>query len=200
MRRGWGGAMELKEYFLGLLAIITGLAITDMILSVHGLLRRVSRVRWDWLPLTAAALVFVVIVRSWWIAWEPDWINTPMWQFLLILIQLTCLFLAAKSVLPDDSDAEEVDLMAHYWSQNRFVWASLIGMITAFAAASVFLRINDPASLSAWFWTFGWELPVYCLPLVVLILLQRPIVHRALVPALLLAWLVLNGTDVMHYS
>lgn len=192
--------MELKEYFLGLLAIITGLAITDMILSVHGLLRRVSRVRWDWLPLTAAALVFVVIVRSWWIAWEPDWINTPMWQFLLILVQLTCLFLAAKAVLPDDSEADEVDLNAHYWSQNRFVWGSLIGMIVAFAAASIILRIGDLDSLKQWFLQFGWELPIYCMPLVALIVSQRAVVHRLIVPAMLLAWLVLNGGDVMRYA
>lgn len=192
--------MELKEYFLGLLAIITGLAITDMILSVHGLLRKVRRVRWDWLPLTAAALVFVVIVRSWWIAWEPDWLNTPMWQFLLILVQLTCLFLAAKSVLPDDSEATEVDLMAHYWSQNRFVWGSMIGMIGAFAAASIFLRIGDLGSLREWFWTFGWELPLYCTPLVVLILWQRSIIHRLIIPTLLIAWLILNGGDLMHYA
>lgn len=192
--------MELKEYFLGLLAIITGLAITDMILSVHGLLRRVSRVRWDWLPLTAAALVFVVIVRSWWIAWEPDWINTPMWQFLLILVQLTCLFLAAKAVLPDDSEADEVDLLAHYWSQNRFVWGSLIGMIVAFAAASIFLRIGDLESLRQWFLKFGWELPIYCMPLVALIASQRAVVHRVIVPAMLVAWLILNGADVMRYG
>lgn len=74
--------MEIKEYFLGLLAIITGLAITDMIVSLHVLLRRFGRVRWDWLPMAAATLVFVVIVRSWWIAWDTNWTNRPLWLVL----------------------------------------------------------------------------------------------------------------------
>lgn len=190
--------MEIKEYFLGLLAIITGLAISDMVVSLHGLLRRYSRTRWDWLPLTAATLVFVVIVRSWWIAWYTNWTNTPMWQFLLILVQLICLFLAAKAVLPDEGETPEVDLMVHYRSSNQYVWGALIGMILAFAAASVLNRLGSTERLAEWFFTWGWELPLYCLPLVLLILLQRMVVHRLIVPTLLGLWLLLNGGAIMQ--
>lgn len=190
--------MEIKEYVLGLLAIITGLAITDMIMKLHVLLRHFGRVRWDWLPMTAAALIFVVIVRSWWIAWDTNWTNTPLWQFLLILAQLICLFLAARAVLPDDGESPDLDLMAHYRSSNRYVWGALIGMIVFFAAAAVFNRLGNQERLVEWFFMWGWELPLYCLPLVLLIVVQRPVVHRVIVPTLLVLWLVLNGGGVME--
>jgi hypothetical protein len=190
--------MEIKEYCLGLLAIITGLAISDMVVSVHALLRRFGRTRWDWLPMTAAALVFVVIVRSWWIAWYTDWNNTPLWQFLLILIQLICMFLAAKAVLPDEGEALDLDMMDHYRASNRYVWGALIGMIVAFAAAAILNRLGSPQRLAEWFFEWGWELPLYCGPLVLLIAVQRMILHRLIVPTLLIAWLVLNGGSIMQ--
>lgn len=190
--------MEIKECFLGLLAIITGLAISDMVVSVHALLRRFGRTRWDCLPMTAASLVFVVIVRSWWIAWDTDWTNTPLWQFLLILIQLICMFLAAKAVLPDEGEALDLDMMDHYRSSNRYVWSALIGMILAFAAAAILNRLGSAERLVAWFFEWGWELPIYCVPLVLLIAVQRMILHRLIVPTLLIAWLVLNGGSIMQ--
>jgi len=190
--------VEIKEYYLGLLAIITGLAISDMVVSLHGLLRRFGRTRWDWLPMAAATLVFVVIVRSWWIAWYTDWTDTPLWQFLLMLVQLICMFLAAKAVLPDEGQADDLDLMDHYRSSNRYVWAALIGMILAFAAAAILNRLDSWDRMTTWFFTWGWELPIYCVPLVLLIVVQRPILHRIVVPTLLIAWLILNGGAVMQ--
>lgn len=48
--------MSGGDYVLGLLAIITGLAISDMIVSLHGLLINRKHVTWDWLPLVATQL------------------------------------------------------------------------------------------------------------------------------------------------
>lgn len=63
--------MDVKEYLLSLMAIVTGLAIADMIVSLHGLLRRFRKVHWDWLPVVAALFVFVLIVSSWWTGLRP---------------------------------------------------------------------------------------------------------------------------------
>ena len=45
--------MDVKEYLLSLMAIVTGLAIADMIVSLHGLLGRFRKVHWGWLPVVA---------------------------------------------------------------------------------------------------------------------------------------------------
>jgi hypothetical protein len=57
--------MSGTDYILGLLAIVTGLAISDMVVSLHGLLINRRHVKWDWLALVAAAFVLVLIVNSW---------------------------------------------------------------------------------------------------------------------------------------
>ena len=45
--------MSLDEYLLVLLAIISGLAITEMVGGLHRLLAHRDRVKWHWLtPLT----------------------------------------------------------------------------------------------------------------------------------------------------
>ena len=93
--------MEAREYILGLMAIISGLAISDMVQSLHGLLERARRVRWAWAPLATAAFVLVTIVYSWWAAWEADLVPISLWAFLLLLGQQIALVLAAKAALPD---------------------------------------------------------------------------------------------------
>ena len=71
-------------------------------------------------------------------------------------------------------------------------------MIVAFAAAAILNRLGSPQRLVEWFFEWGWELPLYCGPLVLLIAVQRMILHRLIVPTLLIAWLVLNGSAIMR--
>ena len=50
--------MTQDEYILGLLAIISGLAVSHMIGALHGILFNRHMVRWDWLmPITAALVL-----------------------------------------------------------------------------------------------------------------------------------------------
>ena len=48
------------EYSLVLVTIIVGLAMTDMLVSLHRLLRSRTKVHWHWLPLISALLVLLV--------------------------------------------------------------------------------------------------------------------------------------------
>jgi hypothetical protein len=60
----WGSHMTSGEFVIGLMTIITGLAIADMIVSLHGLLLNRHRITWDWLSLLVALLVFLTIVAT----------------------------------------------------------------------------------------------------------------------------------------
>ena len=121
--------MDAAGYILALLAIITGLAISDMVVSLHGLLANRRCVRWDWLTLVAAAFIFLQIVVSWGISYrafdglpQGPWV----WEFVLSLCQTIALYLAARAVLPDQVQlGERVDLAAHYAFISRYFWASL---------------------------------------------------------------------------
>ena len=80
--------MTASEYVLGLMLIISGLAISDMIANLHGVLLHRRSVKWDWLALTAAGYVLLVIINSWGIsfrAFNRGDDELQLWSFLLVL-------------------------------------------------------------------------------------------------------------------
>lgn len=120
--------MSGGEYLLGLILVITGLAISDMVVSLHCLLLNRSKVKWDWLALTAASYIFLMIVNSWGISFQTfssDAINPPLWQFLELLGQIIPLYLAARAALPDDVGSKGADLAAHYARVSRYFWTAI---------------------------------------------------------------------------
>ena len=114
--------MSGGEYLLGLILVITGLALSDMVISLHCLLLNRAKVKWDWLALLAAAYIFVMIVNSWGISFQTfrdDSVNPTLWQFLELLGQIVPLYLAARAALPDDVGSKGADLAAHYARVSR---------------------------------------------------------------------------------
>lgn len=191
--------MDVKEYLLSLLAIITGLAITDMVVSMHGLLRRFRQVHWDWLPVVAAAFVFVVIVTSWWVSWIAQWEGMSLVEFIIVLCQLIALFLAAKAVLPDDKDVDQLDLLDYYRRSNRYVWISVSAIPIFMIAQAVYswqAVIRRPAEALLW----ATPLIIYCALSLALAWVQRMTVHRLLVPVLLIVFLIINGARTLQTS
>jgi hypothetical protein len=117
------------DYILGLLTIVTGLAISDMIVSLHGLLVNRRQIKWDWLALIAAAFVLVIIVDTWRISYhalEDAVKGPPIWIFLIILAMMIGLYLAARAALPDSvTIGEPFDLGSYYDFVDRYLWSAL---------------------------------------------------------------------------
>jgi hypothetical protein len=125
------------DFAIGLMTIITGLAIADLVISTHGLLMNRRRVRWDWLALLAAFLIFLLIVSSWGISYKTmgnQMINPPLWLFVIGLSQIIPLYLAARAALPDSVDDKGVDLAAHYAGIRRYFWGSVAFTYAMFVA------------------------------------------------------------------
>ena len=180
--------MDVKEYLLSLMAIVTGLAIADMTVSLHGLLRRFRKVHWDWLPVVAAFFVFVLIVSSWWTSWTSNFEAMPHFVFVIIMFQLVALFLAAKAVLPDDRDGDRLDLLDHYRLSNRYVWLSLtvLSVLVIMPPVVEGRAFQEPASFIGWVW-----IPLLYAGLsLILACVQRMTLHRVLVPGFLVLHLV----------
>lgn len=191
--------MGADEYLLGFLAILSGLAITDMVTSLHGLLRRWRKVRFDLIATCAALIVFESVCYSWWITWRSNFNGTSFGLFMFAIVQMIALFLAAKAVLPDDDGTDaEVDLAHHYWTSNRYVWLAMtvpnatILLLQPVLDATPF---GDTGEITNALYRVG-----YILMSILLAVVQRRWLHLIAVPVILIwiTWLwsglVLTGT------
>ncbi|HYH80787.1 MAG TPA: hypothetical protein VEX86_13390 [Longimicrobium sp.] len=138
------------EYVLPMVSILIGLAVGDLSLSLHRLLRARRRVRWDWLPLAAALLVLLLILEFWWafygIGRAEVW--TRYWGFLILGAALISIFLLASAALPDAiPDDEELDLASYYQENRRYFW-TLFALFTVLALVLDLLVEADAVSVA----------------------------------------------------
>jgi hypothetical protein len=175
-----------SEYVLGIMLIISGLAISDMIVSLHGLVLHRRVVRWDWLALGAAVYVLLVIINSWGIsfrAFNRGDEQLQLWSFLLVLSQVIPLYLAARASIPDQVD-ERTDLSKHYAFIARYFWTSLAVSFAIYLLIG-FRRGPFLANLESE-WTTVAQLAL----MVVLIAFPARRVHQFLLPMMFLLFCI----------
>jgi hypothetical protein len=167
-------------YLLGLILVITGLAISDLIVSLHGVLMNRRNVKWDWLALVAAAYIFLMIVNSWGVsfrAFKGDDVNPPLWQFLELIWQIIPLYLAARAALPDSVPGEGVNLAAHYASVSRYFWTAIgLTLLLYLVGVSFYLGAVVPVVRE------DWGAVAQLVLITMLIVFTRRDVHRIIVP------------------
>ncbi|MDB5432155.1 MAG: hypothetical protein JWP35_3271 [Caulobacter sp.] len=131
--------MSVFEFTFGLIAIILGLALTDIATSLHRLVMNRARVKWHPLPLLAAALALWAVILQWWTAWESRAGKEQVFSSLVYAIaQALVLFLMAAASLPDKGDEGEVDLGAHYDKVRPYYMSlALIMVMTAGVVPSI---------------------------------------------------------------
>ena len=171
------------DYTIGLMTIITGLAIADMVASMHGLLMNRERVRWDWLAILAAIYIFMLIVSSWGISYKTmgnENINPPLWLFVLGLSQIIPLYLSARASLPDSVDDAGISLADHYLKIRRYFWGSVAFTYFMFVAYGLF--VLGPRGLSATYLSPAAQLVMMAL----LIVVPNRRLHTILVPLIFL--------------
>jgi hypothetical protein len=171
------------DFAIGLMTIITGLAIADMVASTHLLFMNRKRVGWDWLAILAAIYIFMLIVSSWGISYRTmgnQMINPPLWLFVIGLSQIIPLYLSARASLPDAVDGQGVSLAAHYADIRRYFWASVGFTYLMFVAYGVV--ILGPGVLLGSYLSPAVQLVM----MVVLIAVSDRRVHATLVPIIAL--------------
>lgn len=121
--------MNASEYQLGLLAIISGLAITHLLTNATRLLMDRRHTSWDWLAIISAIFVAYLIVYSWFgtgRAWQDLPSGVSLGLFVLTLIEVAPFYIAARAVLPDDRiNSVGFDLRSHYEENSRLVWGAI---------------------------------------------------------------------------
>jgi hypothetical protein len=107
------------EYEAIYFGIIVGLALANILTSVHKLVEAGSRVRWGWMAPASAAYAATLTINEFWYVWirQHDGHRTILtWYPLAVAFAL--LFLLCAAALPDDAELGEVDL-THYYMENR---------------------------------------------------------------------------------
>ena len=129
--------MTAFEYVLPLVSVLAGLALADVAVSLHRLLRARRRVRWDALPLACAVLAALAVLNLWWGLFNSQ--ETPFYQtlggFLPLAALLVVLFLLNAAALPDAVPDEGMDLRAFYDANGPYFW-SLYAVVVVLSIAN----------------------------------------------------------------
>ncbi len=153
-------------------SLIMGLAVTDVLVSLHRLLRVRRHVKWDWIAVLLTVFVLLSLVQVWWgLAGERAG-SITIGQFLPNLLILVLMFLLAAAVLPDNAPPEGVDLGAYYQENAPYIWTLYAAAVAWNAVTNTIERLNrGQDALSALDSNAG-ELPVFLL-MVSLIFVRR---------------------------
>lgn len=114
--------MTASEHLLVLLSLILGLGLEELLSNVKRLVGIRERVRFHWLPVAWAVIVFVLAVQWWWALFSQVRVAGPenFFYFLSQLLTGIVIYLIASSVFPDVGRESSADLKAHYFDNRRW--------------------------------------------------------------------------------
>jgi len=133
--------MEKFQYVVALAAVITGLGLSDVSVSLHRLLKRRSRVTWDWVPVALALYLSFVLMRLWYQLWSVHAapFATGLTFTTVQVVQTLVLTLVMSAALPDEDDFEDrrVDLRAYYSEHQRYIWRMYLVFLVMWLATAI---------------------------------------------------------------
>lgn len=123
------------EYALGLISILMSLALADVVMSFHRLMRHARTVRWDGRILLATVLVITEIIRIWFAQWTLRDLEVALSfpVYIGLFSHILLLVLAAAACLPDDA-GEGCNLSEFYERNRRYFWCVLAAAQFAYFA------------------------------------------------------------------
>lgn len=121
-----------EDLLITFIAILAGLGLTDLIHSLHRLLRKRKEIKWHWIPIVHTFISFQTMIILWYdIKFELNspLINTSL-GFFLWLIPIILLLLIMLTVLPDKEPKPGFNLLEWYFDQRQyyFVLGTLFGI------------------------------------------------------------------------
>jgi hypothetical protein len=134
--------MDVTNHLTFVVSLIVGLAIVDLLTTLGRLIRARDRVRFHWIPLIWAGLIFMQLVQAWWTYYYV--LRLDVWReyfaYMSFLIQPMLLYLIASWVLPRGIGRDRVDLEAHYFKEHRWLFGLMAtAMATSIAQAAYFV-------------------------------------------------------------
>jgi hypothetical protein len=142
--------MDAFSYLSVLISLILGLAITQVLKGIRGLMHARTRLKSYWPAVIWAILIVVISVQSWWAMFglraHTDW---TFLDFSVVLSQTIDLYLLAALVLPDFFGDTAVDLREHYYAHRRWFFSLLVLLIAISLAKQLIIdgQLPRPADL-----------------------------------------------------
>ena len=121
--------MDEFSYLSVLLSIILGLAITQVLKGLRGLILARHQVQHYWPSVLWAIFILLICVQSWWAMFGMR--AMKVWgflDFLVVLAQTIVTYLIAALVFPDFGQ-QTVDLRAHYFNHARWFFGLIVGVL-----------------------------------------------------------------------
>ena len=185
--------MSVGEYVAVFVSIILGIAIGDLALSTHRLLRARERVEWHWVTPALAFFMLMNIVAFWWATfnWYRELRDFSIGAFLPDVALFVLLFLGAAAVMPDEIPDGRFSLKDFYFREARYFWSLMMLLVV------VIIFHVDPRSEPAGDWRafLGASFKnILSLPLMALLVVtKRAWVHYSVIALII----VMTGSDFL---
>ena len=144
--------MGVGEYLIIFAAILIGLAVADLSLSLHRLLRQGRSIKWHPIVPATGFIVLCLVLNLWWqlYAGYSKREEVAFITFLPEVVMLLLLFLLAAAVFPDEKLEKGASLLDFYLDNRVHFWG-------LFAAYLICVTAN------MWLggWRAGWSIGQY---------------------------------------
>jgi hypothetical protein len=142
--------MDTFRWIAVVVSMILGLGVARLLTSAVGVFRARDRAVLDWLPLVWAAAIFVQQVAFWW-SLEDAAVRVATWtlpSFLMLVLLVLALFLAAALILPANDLTEGDSLRASFEKDGRWALLALATFNAVVILANWVIWRADPLSES----------------------------------------------------
>lgn len=133
--------MSVGEYLMIFSAILIGLAVADLSLSLHRLLRQGRSIKWHPIVPVLGFIVLCLILNLWWGLYRGFSTTTEIAfvDFLPQVMMLLVLFLLAAASFPDEKLPEGASLKDYYLDNRAQIWG-LFAAYLALVIANISIR------------------------------------------------------------
>jgi hypothetical protein len=166
------------SYLSILLSIVLGLAITQVLQGLRGLILARAKVKLYLPTLIWAGLVLLLAIQGWWASFAMR--THANWTFLALLVivlQAISVYMAAALVLPDVTGDAVVNLRDHYFAHNRWFFGAVLGSLVFSAAKDLVLAGHLPGRMNLEFHM------LFAVAVIVAAITRREWFHKLLAPA-----------------
>ena len=117
--------MTKLEYLLTFISILIALGVSDIFVSLHKLLRVRNDIRWHWIPLTWAFIIFLSAINIWFaIHFYLDGVlSNTAGGFILLIAPIICILLLSMAVLPENPLEDGKNLLGWYFKQKNYIFS-----------------------------------------------------------------------------